>query len=76
MRIFLFIGLACVVLCSCSKPKKGVEIEMLTMQGAWERVITVHGYYDNEIAAQDIIRALHAVSRTDGTVVREYRIRP
>ena len=68
-------ALACLMLCACA-PKKGVEIELLDMSGDWSPVITVHGFYDNEAAANDVIRGLESVSRTDETVPRQYRVRP
>ena len=55
--------------------KKGAEIELLDMDGKWISIITVHGFYEDDSAAKDIIRGLQMVSRADGTAVREYRIR-
>lgn len=59
----------------CSDKNKGVEIEMLTMDGQWTPMITVHGYFDNYQAANDIVRGLHMISRSDATLERTYRIR-
>lgn len=63
------------LLAGCSFEKKGVEIEMLTMDGQWTPMITVHGFYDNHQAAQDVVRGLREISRTDSTMVRTYRIK-
>jgi len=58
----------------CEKQKDFVEIEMLNLMGEWDPVITVHGYMDDEDAAEDVIRGLHAVSAADGTMQRTYRV--
>ena len=56
--------------------KETVEIEMHDLSGEWVPVITVHGYFGNRDAAEDVIRGLQMVSKNDGTLVRAYRISP
>jgi len=63
------------LLTGCFETNRGVTIEMLTMDGTWTEMISVHGYYDNESAARDIVRGLQLVSQTDGTISRSYRIK-
>jgi len=59
-----------------SSNKSEAEIEMRELTGEWSPVISVHGYYDNHAAADEVVRGLKLVSKVDGHESREYRIRP
>jgi tellurite resistance protein len=79
IKAFAAIAIAAVTLSGCTSEaatRGSAEIELRDLSGDWTPVITVHGYYDNEDAAKDIVRGLVMVSRSDGTAVRTYRVRP
>lgn len=56
--------------------KGAVVIEMQSFLGGgeWEPVATVHGFFDNRVAADDLIRGMNLVAETNGTLKRRYRV--
>jgi hypothetical protein len=79
LKIAAAIAFVAFVLNGCSEEgatRKVAEIEMRELTGEWSPVISVHGYYDNDAAADEVMRGLKLVSKVDGHESREYRIRP
>ena len=79
VKRFMVIAVAGFGLAGCQADDastEAAEIEMQELSGEWSPVISVHGYYDNRAAADEVVRGLKLVSTADGHEPRLYRVRP